>query len=306
MWNGAILGLSQGIVSIGLDYLTEELDIDPLLANIGFSVIANLIQSGLTGLMNPDDNRNIFERMFDTFKGNVATFLGYQTTPNRNDKKYWDLSEDGTASIFNEDNYNAAWANYYWQEAAYTSQILDFSEIIQEKGFVEALNVYAKGFFNSTAINAIVTSGKTIGEYFLDELNLIPDTVEEKIIELKDNDGNVCSKAKFRKNEYGEWELVGKIENNVETDGNLSVDALGNLVYYSDAELKEVFGDYTILQTIENGQQAYVEVLDWDGNEIELQRCSMRYSRKWSNNRSNIFNPRNSSGHNRPWKYWCV
>ena len=132
LFQGAMDGLLQGAASIGLNYAVQELDWDPLLANIGFSAVATMVQAGLAG-------GDIFKNMFNTYKDNALTLLGHNPTPNRWDERFWKPNADGTVYVFQENLYNQAWGNYYWQEAVYTSQILDFSDIIQERGLEAAL-----------------------------------------------------------------------------------------------------------------------------------------------------------------------
>jgi len=105
------------------------MDVNPLLANIGFSAVAGAIEGAISG-------EGIFEHMFDMYADNALAFLG-----------------GGTSSD-------------PWMQAAYIAQIQDFTEIAREKGLINALNTYATGFFNSTAVNSIVRTGLTIGEYF--------------------------------------------------------------------------------------------------------------------------------------------
>jgi len=271
IFGGVMQGLLQGVTSIGLDYAVNELDMNPLLANIGFSAISQLFQAAVVPSSDPNDKRNIFQKMFDTFTGNVATFLGYNPTPDRNDKRFWEV-DPRTGEIiqgtFKQGAYDSAWGQYYWQESVYTSQIIDFSKIIEERGLVDALNTYATGFFNSTAINAIVRTGMTVGGYFADALGLTPPDITEKVVEVKDENGKVINVIKFKKNATGQWMLVGKKDDTFEGEGTLVVDGYGRLCFYTDAEIKEAFGDYTISQTIENGKQTYAEVRDWDGNLI--------------------------------------
>jgi len=43
---------------------------------------------------------------------------------------------------FREADYNRNMGNYFWQESVYTSQILDFSQIVMDDGMVKALDAY--------------------------------------------------------------------------------------------------------------------------------------------------------------------
>jgi len=45
IWNSVTTGLLQGVTNIGLNYLTQEMGINPLLANIGFSAISTALQA---------------------------------------------------------------------------------------------------------------------------------------------------------------------------------------------------------------------------------------------------------------------
>ena len=268
LFQGAMTGLTQGVASIGLNYLTDELDINPLLANMGFSVIAQFLQAAIVPSNVPNDDRNVFEKMFNTFVGNVATFLGYNSTPNRDSSIFWEINPitgEKIPGTFNQNKYDMAWGQYYWQEAAYTAQILDFSTIVERDGIETALNTYATGFFNSTAINAILATGKTIGKYFLDELNLVPE-ITEKVVEVKE-DGEVVQRITFKKTN-GVWD-VAKVEdlvNNTTLEGRTVVDAYGNWAFYDDTIITENYGTYVLIQHIDEGFQRYAEVRDMSGN----------------------------------------
>ena len=236
----AMTGLAQGAASIGLSYLTDELDIDPLLANMGFSAIATVINAGIqTGFSEKDDD--IFDFVFKTYKDNALTLLGYV---NSNDP------------------------NYLWKQAAYISQIQDFTDIIEDEGGLEqALNMYATSFFNSTAVNAIAQTGLTMGQYFVSQLPEIVGGIEKAIVSIFDGVVEV-GKVIFGVNENGKWELTGVEYADSKKKGELGVDSYGRLGIYTIGELQQAFGDYIINQTITDGQQTYLEVLDWDGNVI--------------------------------------
>jgi len=181
---GAIQGAAQGVTSVGLNYLVEEMDINPLLANIGFSVISTAINSTLQSFA-PTGEKDIFKHIYETYEKNVLTFLGAGDPRD---------------------------PNYAWQQAAYIAQIQDFTTIIKEQGLETALNTYATSFFNSTAVNAIMDTGKTIGGYFEEKLRQVSQEQKEVDIVVIDSTGKEAEKVKFAKNENGEWEPIGKEE----------------------------------------------------------------------------------------------
>jgi len=239
-WTGVMTGLAQGITKIGLDYATQELGLNPLIANIGFLAIAQAINAGILASM-PGEKRDVFKIMYDNFEKNVLTFLGYA-----------DPSDP----------------SYAWQQAAYISQILDFSDIIRERGLEEALNTYATGFFSSTAVNAIVSSGYTIGQYFTLKLAEIAPDQQEAVIPIKGNDEIKVGDVTFRRDDTGHWIPVGVSEDDFWSFGTLGVDASGKLGFFTGAELEQVFGSYILFQRVEDGFQNYAEVKDSNGNLI--------------------------------------
>src|SRR3989338_6547952 len=107
MWQSVTTGLLQGVTQIGLNYATQELGLNPLLANIGFSAVSLGIESMING-------KGIFEHMSEEYKKNTLTFLGYSPKPDRTDLKYWDPRD-----MFLEDVYNRDMSTYLWQESIY-------------------------------------------------------------------------------------------------------------------------------------------------------------------------------------------
>lgn len=233
-WSGVQQGLLQGVVSVSIDYLTDTLELDPLIANIGFSAIATALQTGL----NLSSGQNIFQEMFNIYEKHAIAYIG-----------------SGSDSA--------------WERASYFARIKDFTEIIREHGLEEALTTYASGFFNSVAVSAIIESGKTIGQYFAEQLAQVSAGQNEANITLLDGAGNILGEAEFAR-QYGVWDLMGIQENGNWSRGDVYMDAYGKLGYYNDSETYDKFGDYYIYQRIDNGNQTYAEIRDKDGNTIIL------------------------------------
>ncbi len=124
IWGGVQSGLLRGITSIGINYATQELGINPFIANLSAAAMAG----GIEGLL---EGRNPIEGIFDTY---FRAGIGLLT-----------LGGDG--------------GNNPWLRAAYISQVLDFSQIIQERGIVNALDTYATGFLHQQTINEIWKQG---------------------------------------------------------------------------------------------------------------------------------------------------
>ncbi|MBF0215990.1 MAG: hypothetical protein HQL30_03235 [Candidatus Omnitrophica bacterium] len=199
MWQAVQDGLVQGVAKIGIDYAIDQLDINPMLANIGFSAISTAINGTLRGMFSGDEDFDIFKFMYESYRSNAIAFFG------------GNISSDEPA--------------YTIGRIAYMDSVMTFSDVVKERGIVEALNAYATGFFNTTAVNAIASSGKTIGRYFYDkwqagqkeQVTLKDDTTVDGIraentdsILLFDSEGNIIGLKE------GETLLFGEIG----VDGN--------------------------------------------------------------------------------------
>ncbi|MDP3790663.1 MAG: LamG-like jellyroll fold domain-containing protein [Candidatus Omnitrophota bacterium] len=249
MWQGITDGLLQGVTSGGLNYATTELGLDPLLANIGFSAISGAINAGIQAATG--GSQDIFKTIFETYEKNALNFLGY--------------TEPGTTLS-------------PWQQAAYISQILDFSNIVKDKGIVNALNTYGASFFNAVAVNQIIQSGLSIGDYFNNKLDnnqgvtrTLKDGTQVTQVAIKDAQGNIVSNVFFVKNTDGKWNVVGKEDltpnGTYLSWGTLGVDTYGKLGY-TDAQLYSIFNSDTQFQRIQDGQQTYAEIKDLQGNTL--------------------------------------
>jgi len=60
IWTSVTQGLLQGVTNIGLNYATQELGLNPPLANIGFSAISSALNASIQSLM-PAGEKNVFK-----------------------------------------------------------------------------------------------------------------------------------------------------------------------------------------------------------------------------------------------------
>jgi hypothetical protein len=245
----ALGGMAQGLTSIGINYATQELGLNPLLANIGFSAIAAALNAGIQTATG--GSQDVFKTFFDTYINNALTFLGYG---------------------------NITDPNYAWLEASYKAQILDFSDIVRQKGIVEALNIYGTSFFNSTTVGAIAQSGMTIGKYFDDKISkrqYVIDTTSggvdfAKIAILKGSD--IVGYGFFSWDGVNVGALIGKEE--IYQDhtfwglGGLGKDSYGSLGFWNDSTLMDTYSTFKNIQKIENGDLTYANVQDLLGNDL--------------------------------------
>jgi len=198
-------------------------------------------------------SQDVFKSFFDTYINNALTFLGYG---------------------------NITDPNYQWLQSSYKAQILDFSDIVRQKGLVEALNIYGTSFFNSTTVGAIAQSGMTIGKYFGDKLSngqsaarILPNgrVVTQVTVDAQ---GNVVTNVFFEQKQSGTsfiWDVIG-VEDLTQNGtylgyGELGVDSYAKLGY-TDAELYSTFNTDTQFQRIQNGEQSYAELKDSQGHTL--------------------------------------
>ncbi|MFH1837352.1 MAG: cysteine peptidase family C39 domain-containing protein, partial [Candidatus Omnitrophota bacterium] len=235
-FDGAMMGISQGVTSVAFNYAVDELDLDPLLANIGFSAIAGAIEASLSTDFQTRET-GLFEKMFEIYKDNALTFLGANIKPDD-----------------------------YWGQAAYEANIMNFSDIIQEQGLETALNTYATSFFNSTAVNSMVKIEGSIGKYLNEkyskgETNSVTldngETVEG--VEVEGSETIVLFDA--------EGNVVGIKDPDKLVYGDLAVDTQGNMGLLN-GYFTEKYGSLEIYMLIEDGRLTYSEIKDSVTEEI--------------------------------------
>lgn len=129
MWQGIMNGLTMGVANIGLQWAGQELGVSPLISSLTFSAIA----SGIKALFGGQD---IFATIFSDYMNGALSALG------------------------------AGLSNNPWTQSAYLAQIIDFANIVKEKGLANALETYAAGIFNQVAINSMVQIAGSVGNYF--------------------------------------------------------------------------------------------------------------------------------------------
>jgi len=157
----------------------------------------------------------------------------------------------------------AGLSNDPWAQAAYISQIVDFSTITKEKGLASALETYAAGIFNQVAINSMIQVGGSVGNYFTkkvttkDYVERIESGFKVRAYSIEDV-GHIETATDEFGNEYvREVSLMGKTRT-----GKFGVDSYGKFGL-TTGEMTDMLGDQVnAWQRIENGKQAYVEIMD--------------------------------------------
>lgn len=256
IYKSALGGLVQGVASIGINYATQELGLNPLLASLGFSAIASAINAGLQAATG--GSQDVFKTFFDTYTNNALTFLGYG-----------DPSDPNYASL----------------EASYKYNIIDFSDKVRERGFVDALNTYGVSFFNSTTLGAIAQSDLTIGKFFDSKIanNQYTTFTASDGTQYIDVPITVASlkvaDAFFDKLTLSDgtstWLLAGKEEYYSDHTswslGDLGVDDYAKLGFRDDATLQNMYNTYKEVQIIDsNGNLVSAVVTDSNSNNLVI------------------------------------
>jgi len=251
-WNGAISGLQQGIISVGLDYASQELNINPLLAEFGFTAVAGLLE----GLFDFSSNAPPVNRIFD---------------------KIWEGYKNAALNIF---QLGMADPTDPWQQAAYTANIMNFSEIVQEKGLLNAIETYATSMFRQSTIQSMITLSGSVSNWIQQQL----DDPTQYITEIKD--GKELKYIKLPgvyydpdlsplEQEYlsllmteGEENVFGLKEGDFERWGIFGVDELDNWGLLDGDVIQWLEDDVKAWQKMEDGYLSYVDLCDADGNII--------------------------------------
>ena len=260
--DGAILGATQGITQIGLNYLVDELDLPPIVQQMGSQVL-NSIVPGIA---------SVFTNMYRSFTDNALTTGG---KPYKSNPKYWEINPITGENEFNLDTYAGDMAEWSWQEQGYKNMAEDFTNHIQNQGFENAMNTYGVSLFDQESLNAIDTFGLSAGEYFQDKLDnntfemaTLVDGVNVAKIGIEDNLGNNYGYAYFKEDSMGGYsDLYGYNYEDYEGFGDIFADTYGDLKFIN-GQITENIGDYVVNQMISNGMQDYIQFSDLYGEVV--------------------------------------
>ena len=260
LFQGAMTGLAQGALSLGLNFATEELGANPLLMNLGYAVAGGILEGTVNDLFGTEiqQGRTLLENVFDVYSRNVLSAFNGGTDP--------------------------------WSQAVYISQILDFTDIIQRDGLVEALNTYATGMLNSMVVNSMIQSAGTVGDYLIQKLNsgdFSRENVNGKeviVVYVENTEGDTIGKTFFDELLEEQYDFLGyeDLLNEFFGYGDVGVDVYGDMGY-KEGFIRQRLNDGYVEQDIIN-----------DNAEGPVQS----YVRYWNaNGRSVVFKPENGDAY---------
>ena len=231
MWNAAVNGLLTGATNIGLQWAAQELEIPPLLASLSTAAISGAIEGML-------EKQGFFKGVFDSYKNasiNLLTLGGPGSTP--------------------------------WEKAAYISNILDFSRIMQEEGIVEALETYATAMFHQQTITNIWKLG---GIYDLlanqDQIEITTDYKGDIVKRIFTNE----ERTDYIDLSLDDDRLMGKKEGNILYHCDYEKDSSGKWVLKNGEAIITRTDGTTETHTMDNFNLVKIEMKDADGNITQI------------------------------------
>jgi len=168
LFQGAIKGVFQGGTNLALNLIGQTFNIDPLYLSLGARAITGAISGALS------KESDMFKGIGEAFKSstlNLLTFGMYDP-------------ETGT------------YRTDPWSQAGYISQVLDFSQKVQEEGLLPALEIYTAAIFQQETVNAILSEGGIIDLIFrrINEgkvENVIYNGIQAKKVKMQEGDKEV-------------------------------------------------------------------------------------------------------------------
>jgi len=249
-WQGLMDGLLQGAMNISLNYVSQQLDLHPLVTELGFTAVAGIIE----GLFNLNPEIPAANKIFD---------------------EVWEGYTNATLNLFRLGLQNP---NDPWQQAAYIANIMEFSEIVQEQGLLNAIETYATSMFRQSTVQSMINIAGSVSNYIQQQLN----DPTQYVTGIKD--GKTLKYIKLPTDLYmpdvspleqdylaliadpGAEDVYGMRQGNLERWGIFGVDELRNLGLLSGEMRQYLEAEVEAWQKMENGLLSYVELHDPDGD----------------------------------------
>lgn len=244
-WQGLINGVLTGTTNVAINFIGQELDIPPLYMALGSLAITGAIQGALSS-----DN-DIFKGMTNAFKNATLSLLTFGMY-------------DPNTGQFKKDA---------WSQAAYISQVLDFSQKVQEDGLLEAMEIYTAAIFQGSAVQIIVGEGGII--------QLVAKRLQEGRIENIDFKGIPAKKVPIKDGPQGSYFIYSEDETKLlaiyngntlieSPDGSYEIGPDGAFGVKNGTITTVLTDGTTVVQHIENRSQIEVVMTTADSQIIRL------------------------------------
>ena len=188
-------GIQRGAVSLGLDYLTQQAHLDPLLGSLTARTITGAIEGALSS------DHSIFIGIANAYGESTLSFSRLGIT-----------------------------GNDAWSQAQYLQRVLNFSDIIKQKGLAQAMEESATQILTEDSVSSILKSFSSIRAFVDDAIqnqklkSVVINGIEYKKLELANGDyqlfssdgknlievkrANRIMRGTFGKSTTGEWGLI--------------------------------------------------------------------------------------------------
>jgi len=244
-WQGLMNGVLSGTTNLAINFIGQTLNIDPLYMALGSRAITGAIQGALSS------DQDIFKGMTDAFKDATLSLLTFGMY-------------DPRTGEFKTDP---------WSQAAYMSQVLDFSQKAQEDGLLEAMEIYTAAIFQGSTVQAIVGEGGII--------QLVAQRLQEGRIENVDFKGIPAKKVPIKDGPQGSYFIYSEDETKLlaiydgdtlieSPDGSYEIGPDGAFGVKNGSITSVLADGTTVVQHIENRNQIEVIMTTMDSQIIRL------------------------------------
>lgn len=236
-------------MNVTLDYVGDALNLPPLVTELGLTAVSGIIE----GLFDFGSDTPPANRIFD------EVFQGYK---------------DATLNLFRLGLTNP---NDPWQRAAYTANILNFSQIVQDQGLLPAIQTYASSMFRQSTIQSMINIAGSVSGYIQQQLDNFwyetrtVDGKEIKYLRLPGEDYDPIWSPLEQEflglnTTPGEEDIYGINEGGINRWGIFGVDGTGTFGLYNGEMIQILQGDMEAWQRMESGDLAFVELHDANGD----------------------------------------
>ena len=203
----------QGIANVGLNYAISELNLNPLVANLGASVIGSFLEAQISSSEGMTNKEKLM-KAGELYGKRFEAILGGPQKPVKN--------------LYDNVTYQTKLSEYSWKKSAHTQTILQVSSAIRENGIESALNSFATSIFNGIAVQTITNVAKIsidhIGTFVKERLDAFkanptgtPDVTKDEEtgeleIKIKNEKGEVIFKMTLKEMQeagYSDYILTG-------------------------------------------------------------------------------------------------
>jgi len=223
-------GLLRGAVSLGMEYATQKANLNPLLSSLTSRAITGAIEGALGG-------GNIFQGIFKGFTDSALN-----------------IARLGVSG------------NDAWSQAQYLQRVINFSDIIRQKGLAKALEDTATQILHEDSISSILKSFQTVGAFIQDQITNNKTTTVVKggknynRIQLSNGQWIDLDEGKLNIDEL-------KIGNQTER-GTFGVDAYGNFGLLNGYKTDQLDATHTVRYDFAQGSAVNIQVNDADNRTL--------------------------------------